>query len=107
MLTKKKRETPMEDITEGLPEELALFYRYCRNQISFEERPNYGYLKGLLHSLIYKEQFSHLMCFQWQLSQNEKLGILQRRIKEYKEQLLIEKKQSFVTTNGALSYDFQ
>jgi len=96
-LTKKKKESSLEDITEGLPEELKIFYDYCRKGIGFDERPNYGYLKGLLHSLIYKEQFTHLLCFQWQIPEDEKLGILQARLKEYRQQMLMEKKHSLVS----------
>jgi hypothetical protein len=53
-LTKRKKETTIDVITEGLPDELKEFYKYCR-QLEFDETPDYGLLKGLLHSRIYKE----------------------------------------------------
>ena len=33
--------------------------------MEFYDEPDYGYLKSLLHSLIYKEQFSNVLCFAW------------------------------------------
>ena len=58
MITKRKLETSIETVTEGLPEELKLFYQYCCEGIEYEERPDYSYLKGLLYSMIFKQYFS-------------------------------------------------
>jgi hypothetical protein len=61
LVTKRKLETTAEDITNGLPEELTQFFQYCRDGIEFDERPDYGYLKLLLHSLIHRLQFSNAL----------------------------------------------
>jgi len=58
-----KLQTTVEEITSGLPEEMKDFYLYCRKGIDFYERPDYGYLKSLLHSLIFKENFRNVLCF--------------------------------------------
>ena len=63
MITKRKLETRLEDITEGLPEELKVFYQYCCEGMEYEDRPDYGYLKGLLYSMVYKQYFGNLLCF--------------------------------------------
>lgn len=64
-IVKRKFETKLEDITNGLPEELQQFYEYCRDGIEYDERPDYSYLKGLLYSLIYKSYFQNILCFSW------------------------------------------
>lgn len=66
-MAKKKFDTKVEEITQGLPREMHEFYLYCREGIEFDERPDYGMLKGLLYSVIYKEQFKNVLCFSWQL----------------------------------------
>ena len=63
LVTSKKVETKVADIVAGLPLELQQFYSYCREGMDFYDCPDYGYLKFLLHSLIHKEAFSHLLCF--------------------------------------------
>ena len=72
-IKKIKLQTQIDEITNGLPEELKDFYIYCRKGIDFYERPDYGYLKSLLHSLIHRELFKNVLCFQWQIEQDDDL----------------------------------
>ena len=76
-IKKIKLQTQIEEITSGLPEELKDFYIYCRKAINFYERPDYAYLKSLLHTLIHKELFKNVLCLQWQIEQDANLGELQ------------------------------
>lgn len=65
MIVKKKFETkPEELITQDMPYELYLFYQYCKD-LSFDQRPDYGYLHRLLRDLIYSESFQFVIAFQW------------------------------------------
>lgn len=84
LVAKKKKESKIEDITSGLPIELYQFYYYCRYQLDFYEAPDYGYLKTLLYSVIFKESLSSPMCFSWQISPNSELQDLERDIKDYR-----------------------
>ena len=84
LITKRKLDSKLEDITSDLPEELQKFYLYCREGIDFYERPDYALLKGLLHSIIHKEQFSNVLCYQWQFKQSTDLTYLQGKVTEYK-----------------------
>ena len=43
----KKRETSLDELCEGLPEEIKEFIKYSR-ELKFEQEPNYKYLKYLL-----------------------------------------------------------
>ena len=55
LITKRKLDSKIEDITSDLPEELQKFYLYCREGIDFYSRPDYDLLKNLLHSIITRE----------------------------------------------------
>ncbi|CCW64364.1 unnamed protein product [Phytomonas sp. EM1] len=46
----KKIATSPEELCKGLPKEFLEYCRYCRN-LSFQERPNYRYLRGLFRRL--------------------------------------------------------
>lgn len=43
----KKQETPVEDLCKDLPNQLAEYFNYVRG-LSFEDAPDYEYLRGLL-----------------------------------------------------------
>lgn len=73
LVTKKKMETEIADITLGFPPEMTRFYEYCRSGMDFYDVPDYGYLKSLLYSVIFKENFKTVMCFSWQLKQSTDL----------------------------------
>ena len=83
-IKKIKLQTQIEEITSGLPEELKDFYIYCRKGIDFYERPDYGYLKNLLHTLIHKELFQNVLCFQWQIDDDPQLVQVQDMLMNYK-----------------------
>ena len=53
IITKLKLGTSVDEITNGIPEELKKFYSYSREGINFDQRPDYSYLKSLIHTLIY------------------------------------------------------
>ncbi|KAI8994633.1 kinase-like domain-containing protein [Pilobolus umbonatus] len=47
----KKQTTSVKDLCEGFPEEFGLYLQYAR-KLSFEETPNYEYLKDLFNAVL-------------------------------------------------------
>ena len=52
LISKWKEETEDKHVTMGCPEQLKLFYDYSR-RLGFKDRPDYGYLRGLLWDIIF------------------------------------------------------
>lgn len=61
-ITEKKVITPVEDLTQGYPNEFSVYLNYCRS-LKFEEKPDYKYLRGLFRSLFLRSGFRY--DFQW------------------------------------------
>lgn len=47
IILEMKMSTPLSKLCDGLPNEIHLFLKYCRER-KFDERPNYAYLRKLL-----------------------------------------------------------
>ena len=45
--------TPIEILCKGFPSEFAKYMTYCRN-LSFDEKPDYAYLKSLFKEIYVK-----------------------------------------------------
>ena len=60
---KKKATTPQE-LCEGFPKQFCDYVKYTRG-LSFEEEPNYTYLKGLMKCILINYQFEFDMIFDW------------------------------------------
>ncbi|KAH9012867.1 kinase-like protein [Lactarius pseudohatsudake] len=65
----KQRTTP-RDLCDGLPVEFCTFLEYCRS-LSFEKKPDYGYISSLFDSLSLREGFQHDSPFDWDGTNNE------------------------------------
>eukprot|EP01122_Echinamoeba_exundans_P000679 TRINITY_DN105_c1_g1_i1.p1 TRINITY_DN105_c1_g1~~TRINITY_DN105_c1_g1_i1.p1 ORF type:complete len:423 (+),score=74.57 TRINITY_DN105_c1_g1_i1:351-1619(+) len=61
-ITEKKVITPVEDLTQGYPNEFSVYLNYCRS-LKFEEKPDYKYLRGLFRNLFHRMGFKY--DFQW------------------------------------------
>nr|XP_012136695.1 PREDICTED: casein kinase I isoform gamma-3 isoform X6 [Megachile rotundata] len=59
-----KRNTPIEVLCEGHPEEMATYLRYVR-RLDFFETPDYEYLRNLFHDLYEKRGFVNDGEFDW------------------------------------------
>lgn len=59
-----KKETPIEILCSGYPKEFATYLWYCRS-LSFEERPDYSYLRRLLKDLFVRESYQYDFIFAW------------------------------------------
>ena len=59
-----KRNTPIEMLCAGHPEEFANYMRYVR-RLDFAETPDYNYLKNLFIKLFQKEKFPDDALYDW------------------------------------------
>ena len=60
----KKRETTAEELCKGFPNEFVYYINYTRN-LEFEADPDYEYLRGLLLSILEKENFPYDFQYDW------------------------------------------
>lgn len=61
---RRKRETPIDTLCRGAPEEFAQYLRYC-SRLEFEEEPNYFYLKNLFYNLVQTKGYKCDWVFDW------------------------------------------
>lgn len=52
----KKMSTSVESLCRGFPLELSLYIQYCKG-LSFEEKPDYGYLRRILKDVYHREGY--------------------------------------------------
>lgn len=64
LIIDKKIETPIEDLTQGFPEEFATYLNYCRS-LKFKEMPDYQYLRGLFRDLFFRLGYSYDFKWDW------------------------------------------
>eukprot|EP01127_Copromyxa_protea_P016805 TRINITY_DN5065_c0_g1_i2.p1 TRINITY_DN5065_c0_g1~~TRINITY_DN5065_c0_g1_i2.p1 ORF type:complete len:334 (-),score=18.38 TRINITY_DN5065_c0_g1_i2:122-1123(-) len=64
LITQCKIETSVESLTSGLPTEFMLYINYCRS-MSFFQRPDYGYLRGLFTNLFLQHNFAYDFEWDW------------------------------------------
>ena len=60
----KKKSTSAEELCKGFPDEFAEYINYTRN-MEFETDPDYKHLRGLLLSVLEKENSSYDFYFDW------------------------------------------
>ena len=60
----KKRGTSAEELCKGFPNEFAEYINYTRN-LEFEADPDYKFLRGLLLSVLEKENQPYDFCYDW------------------------------------------
>jgi casein kinase 1 len=63
-ILEQKMSTPMEVLCEDSPTELVDYFSSVRS-LRFEDRPDYGYLRGLLQGLLFCEGHQHDLAFDW------------------------------------------
>ncbi|CAM8938842.1 unnamed protein product [Rhodiola kirilowii] len=73
----KKLSTPIEVLCKGLPVDFASYMHYCHS-LTFDQRPDYGFLKRLFRDLFTREGYEFDYIFDWtilkyQQSQKSKL----------------------------------
>ena len=65
----KKNTTP-EELCAGYPKQFCEYIKYTRN-LSFEQEPDYNYLKKLIYNIMDKNDFSLDYLFDWGLSKKK------------------------------------
>jgi len=68
-----KMSFPPELLCKGLPDEFLTFFTYCK-ELSFKEKPDYEYLKGLILMAMKNNGLVYDFGFDW-ISSKEILGI--------------------------------
>ena len=63
-IKEKKIQTTVEQLCRGQPEEFSKYLNYCKN-LTFEERPDYNYLRGLWRQLMVKNGWESDGQFDW------------------------------------------
>eukprot|EP00929_Paragymnodinium_shiwhaense_P091243 TRINITY_DN51263_c0_g1_i1.p1 TRINITY_DN51263_c0_g1~~TRINITY_DN51263_c0_g1_i1.p1 ORF type:complete len:377 (-),score=61.90 TRINITY_DN51263_c0_g1_i1:400-1530(-) len=64
LIAQCKLNTPVEDLCRGYPIEFDSYFNYCRS-LSFQERPNYGYLRRLMKNVGFMEGYSQDHLYDW------------------------------------------
>lgn len=71
MIRDKKRDTPIEDLCEGLPNEFVKYFNYCR-ALNFEDKPCISDLRKLFKNLMKKKDYEYDYKYDWVVKKEEK-----------------------------------
>lgn len=63
-IAEKKRDTTVEELCEGMPEEFSIFLHYCR-KLEYEEKPDYQFIRVMFRILAKKMDFEYDCEFDW------------------------------------------
>ncbi|PSS36095.1 Casein kinase 1-like protein [Actinidia chinensis var. chinensis] len=63
-ICEKKLSTPIEVLCKSHPVEFASYFHYCHS-LTFDQRPDYGFLKRLFHDLFSREGYEFDYIFDW------------------------------------------
>ncbi|KAM7490425.1 hypothetical protein LguiA_033346 [Lonicera macranthoides] len=63
-ICEKKLSTPIEVLCKSHPVEFASYFHYCHS-LTFDQRPDYGFLKRLFHDLFIREGYEADYVFDW------------------------------------------
>jgi serine/threonine protein kinase len=89
-IMEKKISTPIEVLCKNFPEEIQIFIHYTRD-LRFDDRPDYGFLKKLLKTIIDREKYEIDFMFDWVIRKQEN------------EKLKEENKEDFKTTDVVMT----
>lgn len=67
----KKRDTPIEDLCEGLPNEFVKYFNYCR-ALNFEDKPCISDLRKLFKMLMKKKDYEYDYKYDWVIKKESK-----------------------------------
>ncbi len=63
-IVEKKKNTPVKTLCRGFPKEFEIYLDYTRS-LSFDEKPDYSYLRKLFLDLFVREGVSYDYNFDW------------------------------------------
>ena len=65
-----KKNTSAEELCAGYPRQFCEYIRYTRN-LTFEQEPNYDYLKQLIYDVMNKYEYNFDFLFDWGINKNK------------------------------------
>ncbi|ESW09200.1 hypothetical protein PHAVU_009G108500 [Phaseolus vulgaris] len=68
----KKLSTPIEMLCKSYPVEFATYFHYCQS-LTFDQHPDYGYLKRLFRDLFKREGYDSDYIYDWTILKYQKL----------------------------------
>ncbi len=87
MIRDKKRDTPIEDLCKGFPDEFVKYFNYCRS-LNFEDKPCISDLRKLFKNLMKKMDYEYDYKFDWVVKKASKgKEITPDPVEDYKKQL--------------------
>lgn len=75
-ISEKKMSTPVEELCAGFPDAFARYLNYCKG-LTFEEEPDYDYLRQLFKQLFNRQGYTYDYVFDWNqliLAKNRQQG---------------------------------
>ena len=75
LVAKSKQQNSTRELCNGLPEELHTFLDYSRS-LSFNDKPNYDYLRGLFDNALLQAGLESDIAFDWDDGIDERQGEL-------------------------------
>ena len=91
----KKASTTIESLCKGYPDAFAKYIQHCRD-LKFDERPDYGYLQGLIRLMFEREGYEKDYLYDWVLLKQEHHNKL---IKEHRQDDEPEKAKCSISKN--------
>ena len=65
LVGEKKKEMGIDGLTTGLPPQFKRYLQYARNEMDFDEKPDYNFLRSLFLKLMTKENFPDDDLYDW------------------------------------------
>jgi serine/threonine protein kinase len=105
-ICEKKLSTPIEVLCKSSPVEFASYFHYCHS-LTFDQRPDYGFLKRLFRDLASRQGYEYDFVFDWTVMRLQKLNKLSQSQNQPKPQAQSQPRfsGSGVTTGPLTSMD--
>ncbi|XP_027355327.1 casein kinase I-like isoform X2 [Abrus precatorius] len=71
-ICQKKLSTPIEILCQSYPVEFASYFHYCQS-LTFDQHPDYGFLKRMFHDLFTREGFDSDYLFDWTILKHQQI----------------------------------
>ena len=103
LIMNKKMENKPELLCQGLPDAFCQFFDYIRG-VQFNERPDYGFLKGLFHKTLAKINYQNDSIFDW-CKNTKPVDLYQNHVPKYNMFDIIKKLESLAKKEDGTQQD--